>query len=75
MPSKKIIALSFVALLLFCFATVATAAGYLANTKSGKYHISTCRTLKHPNAPHFVPYNTAQECEDAGYTPCKVCLR
>lgn len=51
------------------------AGGYLANTKSGKYHISTCRTIKHPNAAHFVSYNTEKECIAAGYVRCKVCFR
>ena len=67
------LALTLVALI-FCFAAHALAAGYLANTKSGKYHVSTCRTIKHPNATHFVPYNSAAECEAAGFVPCRVCL-
>ena len=55
-------------------ASAALASGYLANSKSGKYHISTCRTIKHPNAAHFIPYNSAAECEAAGYEPCRVCM-
>ena len=48
--------------------------GFLANTKSGKYHRATCRTIRKPNAAHFVRYNTAEECIAAGYKACNVCL-
>ena len=72
---KKSFAVVAMVALLVCLAANALAAGYLANTKSGKYHISTCRTIKHPNAAHFVPYNSAAECEAAGYVPCGVCLK
>ena len=75
MPRKKAFAIFVAAVCFFCVAARVFAAGYLANTKSGKYHISTCRTIKHPNAPNFVPYNSAKECEAAGYSPCGVCLR
>ena len=75
MRNKKPFALLAVVALIMCVAAHALAAGYLANTKSGKYHISTCRTIKHPNASHFVPYDSASECEAAGYTPCGVCLK
>ena len=51
-----------------------TQGGFLANTKSGKYHRATCRTIRNPNAAHFVRYNTAEECIAAGYKACKVCL-
>lgn len=73
--TKRFALLATMAALMLCFAAQALAAGYLANTKSGKYHISTCRTIKHPNAAHFVPYNSASECEAAGFTPCGVCLK
>ena len=75
MKPQKYFILTAVFALLVCFVAQALAAGYLANTKSGKYHISTCRTIKYPNAPHFVPYNSAAECEAAGYAPCGVCMR
>ena len=75
MPRKKSFAVAVVVILLVCLAAHAFAAGYLANTKSGKYHISTCRTIKHPNAAHFVPYNSEAECIAAGYTRCGVCFR
>lgn len=74
MLRKKYLAIASVIALLICFAAHAFAATYLANTKSGKYHISTCRTIKHPNAAHFVQYNSAAECEAAGYVKCRVCL-
>ena len=52
----KKIALAAVAAAALSAATPALATDYLANTKSGKFHYASCRTIKHPEAPHFVPY-------------------
>ena len=75
MQLKKSVTLLSMIALIVCLAAHALAAGYLANTKSGKYHIATCRTIKNPGAAHFVPYNSASECAAAGYVPCGVCLK
>ncbi len=52
------IALATLAAVTLSAATPALATDYLANTKSGKFHYATCRTIKHPDAPHFVPYSS-----------------
>ncbi|MBR1729615.1 MAG: nuclease [Selenomonadaceae bacterium] len=49
------------------------AVSYLANAKSGKFHIYNCPTIKHPNAAHFVPYNSRDAAIADGYIPCKRC--
>ena len=53
--------------------TPAIAADYLGNTKSMKFHFYNCRTIKHPDAPHFVSFNSRAEAVNAGYSPCGVC--
>ncbi len=63
--------LAVIALLLYVTPTLAST--YLANTKSGKFHFSDCRTIKHPNAAHFVPYESRDACIADGYMPCGVC--
>lgn len=75
MKFQKPVALVAMLLLIVGVAAHALAAGYLVNTKSGKYHYANCRTIKHPNAAHFVPYNSREEAEADGYTPCGVCFR
>ena len=49
------------------------AATYLANTNSGKFHFSDCSTIKHPNASHFLSYNSREAAIADGYIPCKRC--
>ncbi len=63
--------LAVIALLFYVTPTLASM--YLANTKSGKFHFSDCRTIKHPNAAHFVSYESRDACIADGYIPCKVC--
>ena len=65
LPEKRIhmlkkIALATIATVALFAATPALATDYLANTKSGKFHYATCRTIKHPDAPHFVPYSSRE---------------
>ena len=51
----------------------ALASLYLGNTKSGKFHYAGCRTIKHPEAAHFVELRTREEAILRGFVPCKVC--
>lgn len=69
---RKIFIAMFAVVVLF-FANQVLASTYLANTKSGKFHYSNCRTIKHPNAAHFVAYESRDACVNAGYKPCGVC--
>lgn len=46
---------------------------YMLNTKSGKFHYPTCRTIKHPEAAHWATASTREEAINAGYVPCGVC--
>jgi len=71
MLKKIVIALG--AVLVLNASASALASDYLGNTKSMKYHYASCRTIKHPDAPHFVHFNSSDEARDAGYTPCRVC--
>lgn len=78
LPERRIhmlkkIALATIAAVALSAATPALATDYLANTKSGKFHYTTCRTIKHPDAPHFVPYSSREEAIADGYEPCGVC--
>ncbi|ERJ89533.1 Tat pathway signal sequence domain protein [Selenomonas sp. oral taxon 892 str. F0426] len=69
----KKIALATLAAVAFSAATPALATDYLANTKSGKFHYATCRTIKYPDAPHFVHYSSREAAIADGYTSCGVC--
>ena len=69
---KKIALATLIAVALSA-ATPALAADYLANTKSGKFHYTTCRTIKHPEASYFVPYSSRETAIADGYEPCGVC--
>ena len=57
----------------FLIATQGLAATYLGNTKSMKFHFSNCSTIKYPDAPHFVTFNSRADAVAAGYEPCKRC--
>ncbi len=69
---KKIVTAIMVALVL-AIGTSALAAGYVINTKSGKFHYATCRTIKNINAPHFEEVDSREEAIAMGYEPCGVC--
>lgn len=75
MQLKKCAILVSIAAFLVCFVGHALAMSYLANTESGKYHKSTCRTIKYPDDPHFIHFDSIEECEEAGYVRCKVCFK
>lgn len=70
---RKILAALLASVILFLAAAPALASTYLANTKSGKFHLYNCQTIKHPNAAHFVPYESRDACIADGYIPCKKC--
>lgn len=57
----------------FLVAAHGLAANYLGNSKSMKFHRYNCSTIKHPEAPHFVEFNTRDEAIVAGYVACKRC--
>ena len=69
---EKLIAAATTVLIL-TIGTSALASGYLINTKSGKFHYVTCRTIKNPNAPHFEEVDSREEAIAMGYEPCKIC--
>lgn len=49
---------------------------YWINTDSGKYHSSSCGTIKNKDDPHWITSTeTSSELENQGYSPCGVCLR
>lgn len=73
MNTKKKFILLLIIITLMVSLTHALASTYLANTKSGKFHYSDCSTIKHPNAGHFVTYNSRESAIAAGYIPCKRC--
>lgn len=70
---KKVLAAFLAVIVLVLFVTPTLASTYLANTKSGKFHFSDCRTIKHPNAVHFVSYESRDACIADGFKPCGVC--
>ena len=70
---KKIFLMLAVTIFITLVTASALASTYLANTKSGIFHYSDCRTIKYPNAAHFVPYESRQACIDDGYRPCQKC--
>ena len=49
------------------------ASAYLANTKSGKFHVYNCRTIKNHDAWYFVEYESREEAIEDGFVPCKIC--
>lgn len=57
----KKIALATIAAMALSIATPTLTSNYLSNTKSGKFHFADCRTIKHPDAPHFVHYSSRDE--------------
>ena len=67
------IALATIAGMALSIATPTLALDYLANTKSGKFHYTDCRTIKHPDVLHFVHYSSRDEAIADGYEPCGVC--
>ncbi len=46
---------------------------YIANTNTGKFHISTCRYVKRMNASNMYESDNRDELVSSGYVPCKVC--
>ena len=70
---KKVFVAVLAVVVFFACITPTLASTYLANTKSGKFHFSDCRTIKHPNAAHFVPYESRDACLADGFKPCGVC--
>ena len=70
---KKVIVAFLALIAFFVFATPTLASTYPANTNSGKFHFSDCRTIKHSNAAHFVPYESRDACIADGFKPCGVC--
>ena len=70
---KKVIIVFVAVIALFVFVTPTLASTYPANTKSSKFHFSDCRTIKHPNVAHFVPYESRDACIADGYIPRRVC--
>ena len=70
--AKKFV-LILTAIMLVLSISPSLAADYLANTKSGKFHYYNCSTIKHPNAAHFVSYNSREAAIADGYVPCRRC--
>lgn len=71
---KKIIAATTATLILAIGASaLAYSVSYVINTNSGKFHRTTCRTIKNINAPHFEEVDSREEAIAMGYEPCGVC--
>ncbi|HCT64531.1 MAG TPA: hypothetical protein DIC60_04590 [Lachnospiraceae bacterium] len=47
---------------------------FVGNTTSKKYHDKKCEWAIRTNIHNKVPFNSAKEARDQGYTPCNVCL-
>lgn len=50
-----------------------TAANYIGNSNSGKFHYASCTWVGKMNPGNKVYFETRQEAVNAGYVPCKVC--
>lgn len=50
-----------------------SAAKYIGNSKSKKFHYPDCRWAKEISPKNRVEFNSREEAINAGYQPCKVC--
>jgi len=50
-----------------------TAASYIGNSNTGKFHYSSCRWVSKMYDSHKVYFERRQDAVNAGYVPCKVC--
>ena len=62
-----VLAISFVMLF------VSTALAFVGNSKTMKFHVETCRTIKNMNDSNRVKIATREQAVKSGYVPCKVC--
>ena len=51
----------------------ATAAAYVGNSDTHKFHFADCSSVGKMNPAHKVDFNTRDEAVAAGYVPCKRC--
>ncbi len=70
---RKIFSIAILTAAILFAAHGLAAPNYLGNTKSMKFHFYGCSTIKYPDAPHFVPFNSRDEALAAGYSPCQRC--
>jgi len=57
----------------FILMLVSTALAFVGNSKTMKFHIETCRTIKNMNDSNRVKIATKEQAVKSGYVPCKVC--
>lgn len=65
----KHVALTIILLMLL----VSSALAFVGNSKTMKFHIETCRTIKKMNNANRVKIATREQAIKSGYVPCKVC--
>lgn len=70
---KTLITLAAAAAFAFSLTPLVSAADYVGNNNSMKFHYVDCRLGKKIRADHRVDFDTRDEAIDAGYTPCQVC--
>lgn len=50
-----------------------TAASYIGNSNSMKFHYAGCTWVSKMNPSNKVPFASREDAINAGYVPCKVC--
>lgn len=48
-------------------------ANYIGNKKTGKFHTPNCKWVKRINSQNKVGFQSRDEAEKAGFSPCQVC--
>ena len=59
--------------IIFIVMLVSTATTFVGDSKTMKFHIETCRTIKNMNDSNRVKIATKEQAVKSGYVPCKVC--
>lgn len=59
--------------IVFTMMLVSTALAFVGNSKTMKFHVETCRTIKNMNEANRVKIATREQAVKSGYVPCKIC--
>ena len=73
---RQVIAVMTILLILAFVATSILLAAdykYVGSKRSNKYHYPWCRWAKKIKPYNLVTFRSAEEAQEAGYIPCKVC--
>ena len=49
--------------------------GFLGNKEAKIYHLPTCKLVLKIKPENKVPFATKEEAVQAGYAPCKICIK